>query len=270
MNVLVTAGGTIEPIDNVRSITNTGTGKLGSLIADEFLSDSAVDHLFYICTKNAVKPQNPNADIVFIKSVSDLENCVRQILNDNEIDIIIHSMAVSDFTVRSVTDMTTLISLLNDFILKNEVDMIDNGIDMSDNGTDKIDRDEAEQYLLEGFSKNDLIGKSGKMSSQVKYPLILLDETPKVLPQFREKSPNSIIVGFKLLSGVTKDELLDVAYDLLQTNKCDFVLANDESLITKDKHVAHLLNEHKETISFETKEEIAVGLVEAILKMSKP
>ena len=29
--ILITAGGTSEPIDNIRSITNTGTGALGSL-----------------------------------------------------------------------------------------------------------------------------------------------------------------------------------------------------------------------------------------------
>ena len=35
MNIIVTAGGTSEPIDNVRRIANTGTGRLGSLVADE-------------------------------------------------------------------------------------------------------------------------------------------------------------------------------------------------------------------------------------------
>ena len=31
MNIIVTAGGTSEPIDNVRRIANTGTGRLGRL-----------------------------------------------------------------------------------------------------------------------------------------------------------------------------------------------------------------------------------------------
>lgn len=32
--VLITSGGTIEPIDGVRGITNFATGKLGSVIAE--------------------------------------------------------------------------------------------------------------------------------------------------------------------------------------------------------------------------------------------
>ena len=36
INILITAGGTSEPIDSVRSISNTATGRLGSLIADAF------------------------------------------------------------------------------------------------------------------------------------------------------------------------------------------------------------------------------------------
>ena len=35
--IIITAGGTTEPIDNVRKITNVSTGKLGSLICDNML-----------------------------------------------------------------------------------------------------------------------------------------------------------------------------------------------------------------------------------------
>ena len=38
MDVLVTAGGTSEPIDNVRSITNHSSGGLGKAIAESFLA----------------------------------------------------------------------------------------------------------------------------------------------------------------------------------------------------------------------------------------
>jgi hypothetical protein len=34
MNILITAGGTVEPIDNVRGISNFATGRLGGMIAD--------------------------------------------------------------------------------------------------------------------------------------------------------------------------------------------------------------------------------------------
>ncbi|HBC90535.1 MAG TPA: phosphopantothenate--cysteine ligase, partial [Lactococcus sp.] len=37
MKILITAGGTTEPIDTVRGITNFATGSLGKFTAEEFL-----------------------------------------------------------------------------------------------------------------------------------------------------------------------------------------------------------------------------------------
>ena len=46
--IIVTAGGTRERIDEVRSITNGATGRLGSLIADELSKRlSAQEHTLY-------------------------------------------------------------------------------------------------------------------------------------------------------------------------------------------------------------------------------
>ena len=96
MNVLVTSGGTIEKIDNVRSIINMSTGKLGSLIADEFLIQGF--NVYYICNKQAVQP---NADIIYIDSVDSLKNAITDLLKTTEIHIIIHAMAVSDYRLKN-------------------------------------------------------------------------------------------------------------------------------------------------------------------------
>ena len=37
--VVITAGGTSEKIDNVRKITNSSTGKLGKVIANELIRE---------------------------------------------------------------------------------------------------------------------------------------------------------------------------------------------------------------------------------------
>ncbi|MFR8961306.1 MAG: phosphopantothenoylcysteine decarboxylase, partial [Enterococcus faecalis] len=54
MDVLVTAGGTSEPIDNVRSITNHSSGGLGKAIAESFLA--AGHTVTYVTTKHALRP----------------------------------------------------------------------------------------------------------------------------------------------------------------------------------------------------------------------
>ena len=53
MNIIVTAGGTSEPIDNVRRIANTGTGRLGSLVADELAEADWTDHMSVQRTRSA-------------------------------------------------------------------------------------------------------------------------------------------------------------------------------------------------------------------------
>jgi phosphopantothenate-cysteine ligase len=50
--VLITAGGTVEPIDGVRGITNFSSGRLGALIADT-LTNSKV---FLIKSRKSVMP----------------------------------------------------------------------------------------------------------------------------------------------------------------------------------------------------------------------
>ena len=54
MDVLVTAGGTSEPIDNVRSITNHSSGGLGKAIAESFLA--AGHTVTYVTTKHTSNP----------------------------------------------------------------------------------------------------------------------------------------------------------------------------------------------------------------------
>ena len=57
MNIVITAGGLSEYIDNVRKITNSSTGKLGLVIANTFLSNDNIDLIYYVCSKSALKPR---------------------------------------------------------------------------------------------------------------------------------------------------------------------------------------------------------------------
>ena len=50
-NILITSGGTSEPIDRIRSITNTSTGTLGSLIAKAF---SAADIFSWFVSSSCI------------------------------------------------------------------------------------------------------------------------------------------------------------------------------------------------------------------------
>lgn len=93
MKVLVTAGPTIERIDDVRYISNFSSGKMGFAIAEAFLE--VADNVTLITGPVNL---NCNRDIIRIdiESASDMFEKVK--LHFSECDIIIMSAAVADFT----------------------------------------------------------------------------------------------------------------------------------------------------------------------------
>ena len=100
--ILITAGGTSEPIDNIRSITNTGTGALGSLIADAFAKLPEVECIIYVHGRGAILPKTEKAECVEAAYTQRLLETMRKYLTEEHPDAIIHSMAVSDYCVKSV------------------------------------------------------------------------------------------------------------------------------------------------------------------------
>ena len=97
MNVLITSGGTREYIDDVRVMTNISSGKLGAIIAERYLRDG--HKVYYVHTKNAELPKfNIGAKIKLIEadSVSKAYFELKKLVPHE--DVVVHSMAVSDFT----------------------------------------------------------------------------------------------------------------------------------------------------------------------------
>ncbi|MAE73149.1 MAG: bifunctional phosphopantothenoylcysteine decarboxylase/phosphopantothenate--cysteine ligase CoaBC [Bdellovibrionaceae bacterium] len=97
--VLITAGGTTEPIDGVRSITNTSSGKTALRIA-EYLARYGHDVQFL---KN-VNVDDPKGQIQVstFKTFDDLQSGLESALSQNHFDFVIHAAAVSDYSVKQV------------------------------------------------------------------------------------------------------------------------------------------------------------------------
>lgn len=222
MKVVITAGGTSEKIDNVRKITNSSTGKLGLCIANEFLRTIEDVEITYICSKEAFCPSDDRVKIKRIIGVDDLEREVRIVLENNDIDVFIHSMAVSDYKVDYVSTLEKL---------KNN----------------------------EEFSMND-----NKISSSLSDLVIVLKPTKKIISIIKDLSPNTYLVGFKLLDNVTKDKLIEVATNLMIKNKCNLVVANDLENIRNGRHIGYIIDEENNVINAEGKDDIAKKLVRRI------
>ena len=238
--IIITAGGTSEKIDNVRKITNSSSGKLGCTIANKLieLHEEKIDKIYYICSKNSIKPNYEKIEIVEISDTQDLEIAVRNLLNDNNINYFIHSMAVSDYTVDYVTTAESLALNIKNNPNKNVLDLICNN---KDNLTDS------------------------KISSNQENLIIKLKKTPKIISLIKDISPNTYLVGFKLLDNVSEENLINTAINLKDKNNCNLVVANDLENIRKENHKAFIIKTSDNYIAAFGKEDIAEKLIGVML-----
>lgn len=95
--VLITSGATRSYIDAVRYITNSSTGRLGSIIAKEFLKNKF--KITFIYGRDSLVPSEKTNNLILREfiTVSDLSDIIKKELKNNRYDIIIHLAGVSDY-----------------------------------------------------------------------------------------------------------------------------------------------------------------------------
>ena len=99
LRVLVTAGGTAEPVDGVRVLTNTSTGATGASIATQ-LSRSGHE-VVLLRAQNAVRADGPCQEETFV-TFAELETALDRLLGSDQFDAVVHAAAVSDYAVDAV------------------------------------------------------------------------------------------------------------------------------------------------------------------------
>ena len=98
INVLVTAGSTVEYIDSVRILTNLSSGKMGLNIAQQCL-DKCFNVTFVYGHGSLNIPDDPRMNIIRIKTTEEMLKVVKErILNDKQ-HIVFHAAAVADFSI---------------------------------------------------------------------------------------------------------------------------------------------------------------------------
>ncbi|MDT8296930.1 MAG: phosphopantothenoylcysteine decarboxylase [Spirochaetaceae bacterium] len=105
MKILVTAGGTNEPIDGVRRIANMSTGQTGTVLAGHFAAMGAEvlllhaqDSLVPVAEAGAAGRIESRS----FRSFADLAGKLEEILSTREFDAVVHLAAVSDYSVTRV------------------------------------------------------------------------------------------------------------------------------------------------------------------------
>ncbi len=244
-NILITAGGTSEPIDEIRAITNKSTGRLGSAIAHEFSKREDVNKIFYVHGKGAVLPEDEGIIFREARSTQDVLDTMTEIIRTEKIDVIIHSMAISDYTTASFLTLEDMLGLLA-----------------------RCENETAPE-TAELMEREDLRKKHTKLPSSIENPVLLLKRTPKVLSKLRGLAPDAAIVGFKLLDHVSHEELMRVAGEQIAKNETDFCLANDYATVVSPVHVGYLLDKEGNEMEFQGKESIACGIVSVLMEYER-
>ncbi len=221
---VITSGGISEKIDNVRKITNSSSGKLGMTIANHLLESKSDITIYYVCSKNALRPNNTRVKIIEVAGTLDLKDKVESLLKNEKIDYFIHTMAVADYMVDYVT---TVDKMKKSFLNNGDMEVI----------------------------------KDTKISSYENNLVLVLKPTPKIISLIKKESPLTHLVGFKLLDGVSKKELIEVATRLRDKNKCDLVVANDLEDIRNKEHKAYIIDKEDKVVEASDKEDIAKKLV---------
>ncbi len=226
MKILITSGGTSEKIDQVRSITNHASGNLGKIMAELFLKNG--HQVTLVTTKSAVKPDaQAGLNIKLVSDVASLQETLEPLVKSHQ--VLIHSMAVSDYTPVYMTDL-------------------------------------AELQTTKDFSQ--LLNKKNseaKISSAADNQVLFLKKKPKIISLVKEWNPDIRLIGFKLLVDVPKEELWEVARSSLKRNQAELIVANDLLDINEDQHLGYLVDEKTQEPA-RTKQEIAQKIYERISK----
>jgi phosphopantothenate-cysteine ligase len=214
LNVVVTAGGTIAPVDDVRLLSNVSSGRFGAAITEAWLGRGA--NVWHIQTPTAAVPflrhaqfdldaQDPVAEQERLGALQDRWNSVRDRL---------HLTVLPTGTIAEYQQ--TLENVLK---------------------TERIDV----AMLAMAVSDFEPIPVAGKIGSDSESLTIHCRRTPKVIRAVRDWAPGVYLAGFKLLSCATHEELVTAAELACKTNRADLTVANDLQTVRAGQHTVHLV-----------------------------
>lgn len=101
LRILITAGGTKERIDDVRSLTNSSTGRTGFQLAQAFHNYGFQVHLL-LSENSHYAHEKTDFTVDHFSDFTSLQNLLKKELGSTSYDLIFHAAAVSDYKVETV------------------------------------------------------------------------------------------------------------------------------------------------------------------------
>ncbi len=205
MNILVTAGNTLVPIDQVRCITNIFTGRTGASIA---LQCHDRGHNVTLLTshpevladlREPAAPLTERCQVRRYRTFEDLQERMGELVRAGGLDVVIHCAAVSDYHSAGVYAPAR-----------------GTHFDADSGGW----RGAGDAPTLERRS-------GGKIKSEEGELWLRLVRTPKIVDQVRRDwGFRGVLVKFKLEVGVSDERLLEIAEASRRQSDADLMVAN--------------------------------------------
>ena len=218
---------------------------MGAIVAETFAASGHAGAITYICSEKAERPRQEalggvSLDVRAVSDVDSVKEAVERACAEAEYDVIVHSMAIGDYQVRAVSDSVQMTTGVIE-----RLSVLACG-----------DSSSPEEAVRETLLSPPVINEN-KISSDKEDLIVVLKKAPKIIALLRGLAPQAVIVGFKLLSGVSEEDLISAGHALLKKNDCDLVLANDMDNVSIDQHEGLLIARDGTYERASGKEEIA-------------
>ncbi|MDM5155267.1 phosphopantothenoylcysteine decarboxylase [Bacillus sp. DX1.1] len=120
-------------------------------------------------------------------------------------------------------------------------------------------------WIVDKISDQDgnVLDKNGKISSDIA-PIIHFQKAPKVLKQIKEWDPEIVLVGFKLESDISEEELIHRAKERMGSAKADIMIANSSHSLYSHAAIHHVIGRDGEVQLCEGKDETAKVIVSGL------
>jgi phosphopantothenate-cysteine ligase len=239
----VTGGGTVAPIDDVRRLTNASSGRFSSAITEACMRRGAT--VWHVHT--------PTAEVPFRRSARfDLElNDAQTAAEHARLDRLRRDwQAVRDrlrYVPLAQGTVAEYAGVLERLLRAEPVDVVILAMAVSDYEPEPVE---------------------GKLTSDPESLVIRCRRTPKVIRSVRDWAPGVFLVGFKLLSGSTFEELIRRAEEANRVNRADLTVANDLSTLRAGRHTVHLVRPGHPTETLGPGPDLADELVGRVLALA--
>jgi phosphopantothenoylcysteine synthetase/decarboxylase len=217
--VLLTAGGTHEPLDEVRSIRNTATGALPAAMAEAWLQQGA--HVIYLHGPGAVLP----GERVLRLSALDTELHASDMAAffAGELLTLREHLVPGLLTLLPVTTAADALRVLRTAVAEYQPKIVACAMAVADFSPEPVAGKLASRHDAPPSGQQpDVMGpaEGGGLT-------LHLRPTEKVIDAVRQLAPHCFLLGFKLLAGASEAELLAAAGHLGRRAGCDLVFTND-------------------------------------------